>query len=625
MYTRSIRIVDYGPIGRLDISFPFDGDTPKPVVLVGENGSGKSILLSLIVNGLIAAKDTAYPGSPEVELGKVYKLRSSSYIKSGSEYYFAKVDFDEGLSVTEMQLHRTKREYETTPAGVSEPDVLDAWNKMNSEQADQFDSSSISGNRSKINDIFSRRCVLFFPPNRFDEPAWLNEDNLKARAQYMDLKHLKGQTKRRVINHSPLYENQNWLFDVIYDRSVFELQTHRENFPVADGRFAIPRTVFSGYSGNATKTYETVLEIVREIMRNHSIRFGIGRRDSRAVSVMSEEGSNSSQLVPNIFQLSSGETSLLNLFLSILRDFDLCGTPFSQADDVRGIVVVDEIDLHLHAVYQHEVLPELIKMFPNVQFVVTTHSPLFVLGMESVFGEDGFAMYRLPQGHQISAEEFGEFGDAYQAFASTRKFYDDLQTMIEKSQRPIVFLEGTTDKKYIEEASRLLEKDAVLERFEVRYGGGKGNIAKIWKDSILPLTEILPQQVLLLFDCDTERPPGDKGKLLQRTIPLLEASPVKNGIENLFSKSTLEMARQHKPAFFRTEEEHSGTDEDGQPITIPEKWAVNDGEKTNLCDWLCKNGTPQDFQHFKSVFELIEEALDLEDPNPSGTECETAT
>ena len=150
-------------------------------------------------------------------------------------------------------------------------------------------------------------------------------------------------------------------------------------------------------------------------------------------------------------------------------------------------------------------------------------------------------------------------------------------------------------------------------------------LAKIWKDSILPLTKILPQQVLLLFDCDTERPPGDKGKLLQRTIPLLEASPVKNGIENLFSKSTLEMARQHKPAFFRTEEEHSGTDEDGQPITIPEKWAVNDGEKTNLCDWLCKNGTPQDYQHFKSVFELIEEALDLEDPNPSGTECETAT
>ena len=35
-------------------------------------------------------------------------------------------------------------------------------------------------------------------------------------------------------------------------------------------------------------------------------------------------------------------------------------------------------------------------MLPNVQFVVTTHSPLLVLGMKRVFGEDGFALYRCP-------------------------------------------------------------------------------------------------------------------------------------------------------------------------------------------------------------------------------------
>ena len=142
---------------------------------------------------------------------------------------------------------------------------------------------------------------------------------------------------------------------------------------------------------------------------------------------MLDEGSQSSQLVPNIFQLSSGETSLLNLFLTILRDFDLCGTPFSQVSDVRGIVVVDEIDLHLHAVHQYEVLPKLIRMFPNVQFIVTTHSSLFVLGLQRAFGEDDFALYRLPLGHRISPEEFSEFGDAYQAFTETMKFSNDVR------------------------------------------------------------------------------------------------------------------------------------------------------------------------------------------------------
>ena len=572
MYTKRIQLVNYGPIDHLDITFPFEGDTPKPVLLVGENGSGKSILLSHIVNGLIAAKEVAYPGTPEVESGKVYKLRSSSYIKSGSEYYFARVDFEEDLFVTEMRSQKPKREYETIPTGVSEPGIQDAWNKMNSDQSDHFDSSSISNNQSRIENIFSKGCVQYFPPNRFEEPAWLNEENLKAQARYMDLKHMQGQTERKVINYSPLHDNQNWLFGVIYDRSAFELQTGNVpiNLPIENATHSVPLPLFLGYSGDATNTYETALRIVRAVTRREDARFGIGRRLNRVVSLES----NLLTIVPNIFQLSSGETSLLNLFLSILRDFDLCGASLSSAADIRGIVCVDEVDLHLHAVHQHDILPQLIRMFPKVQFVVTTHSPLFVLGMQGVFGEDGFALYRLPPGLQISAEEFSEFGDAYHAFTATRRFNDDMRTVIEKSQRPIVFVEGATDQRYIEKASKLFEREAVLEGIELQDGGGKGKLAKVWKDSILPLTEVLPQRVLLLFDCDTGRLPDNKGKLSQRSIPFQIQNPIEKGIENLFSKSTLEMARQHRPAFFITEEEHGGTDENGQPITIPEKWAV---------------------------------------------------
>ena len=66
MYIKRIRITDYGPFGDLDLSFPFEENIPRPVVLVGGNGSGKSILLSHIVNGLILAKDRVYQDSPEV-------------------------------------------------------------------------------------------------------------------------------------------------------------------------------------------------------------------------------------------------------------------------------------------------------------------------------------------------------------------------------------------------------------------------------------------------------------------------------------------------------------------------------------------------------------------------------
>ena len=423
MYTRRVQLANYGPIEKLDIKLPFEGDTPKPVVLVGENGSGKSILLSHIVNGLLEAKSVAYPNTPEVELGTVYKLRSSFYIKPGSEYYFGRVDFEDGLFVTEMQSRRLKREYETVPIGLSEPDIQGAWDKMEPEGNDYFDSSFSPNNKDKINGIFAKRCILYFPPNRFEEPAWLNEENLKAQAQYMDLKYMKGQTNRKVINYSPLHENQNWLFDVIYDIAAFETKTAQVPITVIGSRPPISVPVQLQPSGNATRFHQIALLIIQAIMKNNQkVRFGVGPRLNRVVSLEADPLT----IVPNVFQLSSGETSLLNLFLSILRDFDLSGAAFSSTEDILGVVVVDEIDLHLHAVHQHEVLPSLMRMFPKVQFIVTTHSPLFVLGMDNVFGEDGFALYRLPQGQQISPEEFSEFGNAYQAFIETSKFSNDM-------------------------------------------------------------------------------------------------------------------------------------------------------------------------------------------------------
>ena len=79
---------------------------------------GKSILLSHIVNGLMAAKGVAYSRSPEIETGMVYKLRSGIYIKSGNEYYFARVDFEEHLFMGEIMSGHKKRHYVDYPIGL---------------------------------------------------------------------------------------------------------------------------------------------------------------------------------------------------------------------------------------------------------------------------------------------------------------------------------------------------------------------------------------------------------------------------------------------------------------------------------------------------------------------------
>jgi hypothetical protein len=48
----------------------------------------------------------------------------------------------------------------------------------------------------------------------------------------------------------------------------------------------------------------------------------------------------------------------------------------------RGIVMIDEIDLHLHPEWQMHVLPTLANALPKIQFIVTSHSPLIVGSLE---------------------------------------------------------------------------------------------------------------------------------------------------------------------------------------------------------------------------------------------------
>ena len=139
MYTKRIQIDNYGPIDKLDITFPFEGVTPKPVVLVGENGSGKSIFLSHIVNGLIVAKNSIFPESREVEADRVFKIRSPLYIKSGNEYYFSRVDFENDLFLEELETRRIKQEYPDTPVGLQGGDAQNAWNGMSQDAYDHLD------------------------------------------------------------------------------------------------------------------------------------------------------------------------------------------------------------------------------------------------------------------------------------------------------------------------------------------------------------------------------------------------------------------------------------------------------------------------------------------------------
>lgn len=72
----------------------------------------------------------------------------------------------------------------------------------------------------------------------------------------------------------------------------------------------------------------------------------------------------------NLEQLSEGERALAVLAGDIAWRTAVIG------QEHRGIVLIDEVDLHLHPKWQASVLPSLLRTFPELQFIVTTHSPI---------------------------------------------------------------------------------------------------------------------------------------------------------------------------------------------------------------------------------------------------------
>lgn len=75
-------------------------------------------------------------------------------------------------------------------------------------------------------------------------------------------------------------------------------------------------------------------------------------------------------------QLSSGEKSIISFVADLAYRLSVANPHTSDPLAGKGIVLVDEIDLHLHPKWQRKIVSQLRKTFPNIQFIITTHSPL---------------------------------------------------------------------------------------------------------------------------------------------------------------------------------------------------------------------------------------------------------
>lgn len=109
----------------------------------------------------------------------------------------------------------------------------------------------------------------------------------------------------------------------------------------------------------------------------------------------------------NVLQLSQGEKSLLALVLDICRRMIVLNPLSENPMLTAGIILIDEVDLHLHPEWQRNILKKLNTAFPNCQFIVSTHSPQII---SEVKHNDIFILDRDNNGKFISYSPEQSYG-----------------------------------------------------------------------------------------------------------------------------------------------------------------------------------------------------------------------
>ncbi len=74
-------------------------------------------------------------------------------------------------------------------------------------------------------------------------------------------------------------------------------------------------------------------------------------------------------------QLSDGEKCLMAMVGDLARRMAIANPLRPNPLEGEGIILIDEIDLHLHPKWQRMIVPKLLEVFPNSQFLISTHSP----------------------------------------------------------------------------------------------------------------------------------------------------------------------------------------------------------------------------------------------------------
>lgn len=457
IYLSKAILVNRAPFEQINLDF----EENEIAVLTAINGSGKTTFLSHIVDAFYEMARPHFPNEFEERENKYYRVSSSIYNldrQQPSIVYLRFVTVQGVVDYLDIRGQLTQEQYDERieienkiPFGQFSTDL---------QNRNGVKKVSNNWNQALAEKVFNNNILTFFPPYRYEVPGYLN-DPYKVQLDFRKTSGYSGYLKNPIEVITGLEQLANWILDIVLDLRL------TPNI--------IDQILFTNLNTILSQTL---------LSRNYgNLRFGIGPRGlgSTRIQVM-ERPEGGKSIYPSIFNLSSGESALLCLFGELLRQGDNIQNNI-PLNNINGIVLIDEVDKHLHIKLQKEVLPALIRLFPNIQFIMSSHSPFLNLGLAETLQNrsklidlDNLGISTDPTSNDLYLEVYNMMIGENDRF---KKMYEELNSQIENGETPLIITEGKTDAQHLKKAQEVLNiQDCEVEYYE---------IADNWGDSKLKL------------------------------------------------------------------------------------------------------------------------------------------
>ena len=595
-------------------------------VLSGINGRGKTTVISHIVDAFYEMARKSFINTFEGKENKFYRYSSDLFNYAASSYslFYARFkEEDKCIDYIDCRGKMTEGEYNEI---VLLENKIPYKNINLSLERNNCIKSFHTSKEDEVVEIFNHNILTYFPSYRYEQPGYLN-DPYKVNVGFNINSAFSGELPNPIEVVSDLNGLAIWFMDVILDSKLY---SNRQ----------ASRLLINNLNRIVSASLKSKLGM--------DTRLGIGPRENTASRIAIAE-QNGNLLYPTIFNISSGESALICMFGEILKQ----ANKLEMVMDVPGIVLIDEVDKHLHIRLQKEILPQLFELFPNIQFIVSSHSPFLNMGLADkninrtrCFDLDNNALECMPVNNQLYSEVYDMFINENNRYAEKLRLMEDKVAALCK---PLVITEGKTDIKHILKAKEVLGINLDFDIIDsASQPDGDDNLKKLL-NHLAKIKQL--HKIIGIFDCDISKtvsemhPDGNSYKdygngVYGFTIPVPE-DRVKNGqtgisIEYLYSDAEIKSPVNDYGLrlFFGTEfsrKSMSHNEDNRLTLSKPngkgeDKILENNGgqavydEEDNNClakkdDFAeaIKNGfihiSNESWNHFKPIFELLSEIM----------------